>query len=136
MSETILQDFTKSLIVMMEMEEPARVTERSVASEHESPYVEPSLVGLHNLVSFIAEGIPPPSESSCAWLEMIRVETSIRNRDRFSLLWPLISAHYSKMLGRNQASDAIVKFNYATERYLIFLPLPLSLFLLFFFFFF
>jgi hypothetical protein len=37
-----------------------------------------------------------PSESSAAWLEMILVEVALRNRDRFSSIWSLISSHYAR----------------------------------------
>jgi hypothetical protein len=70
--------------------------------------------------------LPNPSESSRCWLEMVLVETALRNRDRFSLLWPHLSGHYGRTLGRMDQSCAassagsladVIKFDYITERY-------------------
>jgi hypothetical protein len=44
----------------------------------------------------VSKKLPPPTEASSAWLEMLLVEAALRNRDRMSLIWPMISAHYSR----------------------------------------
>jgi len=123
MSEAILQDFTKTLISMTEMEvgekSPDIPPTPAAPAREESAKLDQSLLGLSSLLSIITSNIPAPSESSRCWLEMILVETALRNRDRFSLLWPLISAHYSKTLGRvasSPAVDIVVKLDYSTER--------------------
>jgi hypothetical protein len=52
------------------------------------------------------------SRSSVAWFEMLLVEISLRNRDRFGTVWPLLSAHYSRILMGS------LTFSYITERFL------------------
>lgn len=45
------------------------------------------------------------SPSSCAWLEIVLVESALRNRDRFPLLWESMSNHYmSTLSGANVLS--------------------------------
>ena len=39
--------------------------------------------------------VSPPSAATIAWLENVLVEVILRNRDRFTLLWPILSTHYS-----------------------------------------
>jgi hypothetical protein len=51
------------------------------------------------------------SAASISWLEMILVEISLRNRDRFSLYWPVLKLHYQKCLGTN-----FTKLSYVAER--------------------
>ena len=110
MSESALQDFVVALITMLEMEKPHEITRRVATSQNEADDV--SLVGLQAVVAACMDRMPPPSESSRCWLEMILVQTTLQNNERFALLWPLISAHYSKMLGR----ESHVPFDYSTER--------------------
>ena len=125
MSETILQDFTISLIAMTEMEidqtslSSITLSRSSVCEDSGIASINKSAEKLEDFISSVSRNIPPPSESSRSWLEMILVETSLRNRDRFSLLWPHISSHYGRTLGRlgpTSTPDAIIKFNYTTER--------------------
>ena len=120
MNESILQDFTISLISTTESLENGNV---KIELKKEDS-TDPNINQLQNLISDINSNLPPPSESSRSWLEMILVETALRNRDRFSLLWPHISMHYNRMLGRileNQSVDqqniSPIKFNYTTERF-------------------
>ena len=42
--------------------------------------------------------LPTASAASTAWLEILVVETSLRNRDRFALLWPDLSQHYHRCI--------------------------------------
>ena len=51
------------------------------------------------------------SSSSVAWLEMVLVEISLRNRDRFSTFWPILKHHYIRVL-----SGPLVTLSYITER--------------------
>jgi len=51
------------------------------------------------------------SSSSVAWLEMVLVEISLRNRDRFSTFWPVLKHHYIRVL-----SGPLVTLSYITER--------------------
>lgn len=51
----------------------------------------------------VSRKLPPPSEASSAWLEMVLVEAALRNRDRMSLIWPMISAHYSRPFGEDES---------------------------------
>ena len=44
----------------------------------------------------------PPTEASSAWLEMVLVESSLRNRDRMGLVWPVISRHYVTSFGMDE----------------------------------
>lgn len=38
------------------------------------------------------------SSASIAWLEQLLVETAVRNRDRFIVIWPLLAEHYRQTL--------------------------------------
>ena len=49
------------------------------------------------------------SMASASWLEMLIVEITLRNRDRFNLLWPSLERHYSFLSGCDE-------FSYAVER--------------------
>lgn len=51
------------------------------------------------------------SSSSVAWLEMVLVETSLRNRDRFNTFWPILKHHFIRVL-----SGPLVTLSYITER--------------------
>ncbi len=50
------------------------------------------------------------SSSSVAWLEMLLVEVSLRNRDRFGVIWPLLIRHYTETL------DDFHSLTYVAER--------------------
>ena len=65
---------------------------------------------LKELVRSLSVDLPPPSESSSAWLEMLLVEAALRNRDRFAILWSLLDSHYRRTLG---AADVL---SYCVER--------------------
>ena len=51
------------------------------------------------------------SSSTVSWLEMVLVEISLRNRDRFSTFWPILKHHYIRVL-----SGPLVDLSYVTER--------------------
>jgi hypothetical protein len=51
------------------------------------------------------------SSATIAWLEMVLVEISLRNRDRFQTFWPILKHHYIRVLSGSQAS-----LSYITER--------------------
>jgi hypothetical protein len=51
------------------------------------------------------------SSASVAWLEMVLVEVSLRNRDRFSSFWPILKHHYIRAL-----CGPSVQLSYVTER--------------------
>ncbi|RYG65283.1 hypothetical protein EON64_12245, partial [archaeon] len=55
------------------------------------------------------------SQSSAAWLEMLLVELSLRNRNRFALCWPLLKLHYLRSLAAQP-----VKLSYVSERYVVY----------------
>jgi len=42
--------------------------------------------------------LPVISPASCAWFELILYEITIRNRDRFHLIWPVLEKHYTKCI--------------------------------------
>ena len=72
------------------------------------------LVALEGIISSVCSSDTPlPSLATCSWLEMVLVDISLRNRDRFAMLWPLLDAHYRKALG---GSDAV---SYLTERRIV-----------------
>lgn len=54
------------------------------------------------------------SSSTIAWLEMILVDVSLRNRDRFNIIWPILKHHYLKVL-----SGSYVKLSYIAERRIV-----------------
>jgi hypothetical protein len=54
--------------------------------------------------------LPNCSECSCSWLEMLLADIVLRNRDRFSLIWPTLEQHYKCTLGPNAT------LNFVTER--------------------
>jgi hypothetical protein len=51
------------------------------------------------------------SASSIAWLEMSVVEISLRNRDRFAVIWPILKKHYLETLTNVKSG-----LSYITER--------------------
>jgi hypothetical protein len=55
--------------------------------------------------------------SSISWLEMMIVEISLRNRDRFAIIWPILKSHYIKTLG----DPYELPINYITERLFFFI---------------
>lgn len=62
--------------------------------------------GIENLKQYlidVSKKFPIPTEASSAWLEMVLVEATMRNRDRFSLIWPMISAHYSRSFCQDES---------------------------------
>jgi hypothetical protein len=63
-----------------------------------------------SILSSVCQDLPSPSLPTCAWLEMVLVDTALRNRDRFQLLWPSLEAHYGRTLC---GCDAVT---YLTER--------------------
>ena len=66
------------------------------------------------------------SACSVSWLENILVEASLRNRDRLSLLWDLLSQHYEATI------QGATLLTYPLERYVIHYFIPFC-FLLFYF---
>lgn len=69
-----------------------------------------SINNLYNAVEDILGFAVHVSPPSCAWLETILVDVSLRNRDRFNLLWPILEKHYvSTLSGSSQLT-------YASER--------------------
>ncbi len=60
--------------------------------------------------SAVNSGISLPSACSCAWMEMVLVEVSLRNRDRFATIWPVVGRHYCATL------NAAAYLSYITER--------------------
>lgn len=62
----------------------------------------------HYLVE-VSKKLPPPTEASSAWLEMVLVEATLRNRDRLSLIWPMISTHYSRPFFEDESILASVQ---------------------------
>lgn len=51
------------------------------------------------------------SSATIAWLEMVLVEISLRNRDRFHTFWSILKHHYIRVL-----SGPLVALSYVTER--------------------
>ena len=73
-----------------------------------APYVKAlQAVGGHAFATLATKCV---SASSVCWLEMILASVCARNRDRFSILWPLMSTHY-----RNTLLNA-KKLTYSFER--------------------
>jgi hypothetical protein len=69
------------------------------------------LLKLGKVVDGILTALPSLSSSSVSWLEMLLVETALRNRDRFALLWPILSSHYRSCFGSER------ELSYPLERY-------------------
>jgi hypothetical protein len=40
--------------------------------------------------------MPLPTEASASWLEVMVVEVALRNRDRMTLIWPILVEHYTR----------------------------------------
>ena len=61
--------------------------------------------------------LPPLSPPSLAFAEVLITEIALRNRDRLSVVWPLLSAHYSKRLsGASHVSLGAEKAAYGLLR--------------------
>lgn len=71
------------------------------------------LEAVQTIISNICYDTPLPSSATASWLEMILVDISLRNRDRFGRLWPSLDAHYRRVLS---GSDTI---SYVTERRIV-----------------
>mmetsp|Transcript_5922 Transcript_5922/g.9632 ORF Transcript_5922/g.9632 Transcript_5922/m.9632 type:complete len:2029 (-) Transcript_5922:706-6792(-) len=46
--------------------------------------------------SSVSAPLPLPTEASASWLEVVVVEIALRNRDRMTLIWPLLVEHYTR----------------------------------------
>jgi hypothetical protein len=71
--------------------------EEADEDEEEDPVVSDGGRGVRDLAQFlehVSASLPPPTEASTAWLEMVLVESSMRNRDRMGIIWPIVSKHY------------------------------------------
>lgn len=61
---------------------------------------------------------PALSAAAVSWLEVLLVDVALRNRDRFSVVWPLLRDHYKRTLsGAGDGGAASIKLSYITERY-------------------
>lgn len=57
------------------------------------------------IITNVCNDLPLPSQATKAWLEMILVDIALRNRDRFTALWPSLDTHYRRSLsGADQLS--------------------------------
>jgi len=73
--------------------------------------IEDNIFGsLQGYSRYLIQRLPKCSAASCAWMEMLLVEASLRNRDRLSLIWPIISNHYIDTLGNAE------KLSFSLER--------------------
>lgn len=80
-------------------------------------YIEVSNISCKDLLSSCHNVIVSKclfSSATIAWLEIVLVEVSLRNRDRFSIIWPSLKNHYLKVL-----SSTYAKFSYITERRIV-----------------
>jgi hypothetical protein len=78
----------------------------SLAPSYDEPVNSLGGHGIEELKKYlidVSKKLPPPTEASSAWLEMVLVEAALRNRDRMSLIWPMISAHYSRPFGEDES---------------------------------
>ena len=53
--------------------------------------------------------VPLPSPASAAWQENVLVDVALRNRDRFSLLWPVLREHYLRGLNSRRQLTYVVE---------------------------
>ena len=61
---------------------------------------------------------PALSAAAVSWLEILLVDVALRNRDRFSVVWPLLRDHYKRTLfGAGDGGGVSIKLSYITERY-------------------
>lgn len=72
---------------------------------------ETILSELNALIERQASALPGSSSASCSWMEIIVVDSALRNRDRFAVLWPILESHYERTLLRTN-----VPLSYANER--------------------
>ncbi|CAE7439680.1 unnamed protein product, partial [Symbiodinium microadriaticum] len=78
-------------------DDPSAPVVVSKSDAEEDPVVSDGGRGVQDLNQFLEQvtaSLPPPTEASTAWLEMVVVESSLRNRDRIGLIWPTVSGHY------------------------------------------
>lgn len=102
--ETLLS-FVKAIAAQISRVAPASVTARATGNKSKSAVSAELDVAAHH-----DERLPPPSAATVAWLENVLVEVALRNRDRFVLLWPTLSEHYSAGLSPTSS------LSYAVER--------------------
>ena len=58
--------------------------------------------------------LPGLSASTISWLEVLMIDIALRNRDRFSLVWPVLSGHYKRTLCPTKGTQ--LEVNYIVER--------------------
>ena len=96
--------------------------DQTIAKQQQNQAVirDPVLAILAENLQAIKSFVPRCSAASGSWLEVVLVEMSMRNRDRFLLLWPILDTHYRSAL------IAATTVNYINERSSsVFLSLPL-----------
>ena len=122
LSEGNLCAMVKSLVSVAESKDDIHVSSEALdvdsLSEPDSTKVEePSPKQARVRDEFLAKcctalkGHNSFSMATVAWLEMVLVEISLRNRDRFQALWPALKHHYLRTLCGSQ-----VELSYVTER--------------------
>lgn len=128
LSESSLESMLKSLVCVGECKDEAQrhlaqfaeaaLSEVSAATESSAdlpPVLSPT--ERWETAAFIEDcnacmqGKHSFSSASVAWLEMVLVEVSLRNRDRFQSFWPTLKHHYVRVL-----CGAAVGLSYVTER--------------------
>ena len=60
---------------------------------------------------------PALSAAAVSWLEVLLVDVALRNRDRFSVVWPLLRDHYKRTLFGAEDGGGSIQLSYITERY-------------------
>jgi len=139
LSEAVLQQFLKSLISVIEVKEDMLTVVGNTNESINSSDVVMTVTGVTGLsgrqhqqaldsvefinskyVEFFSQCRQSLnsrfsfSSSTIAWLEMILVDVSLRNRDRFNIIWPILKHHYLKVL-----SGSYVKLSYISERRIV-----------------
>ncbi len=107
MSEDGLSAFVKSLVRSAEATLPARTscptTTAPCADISGSIDVGIKTRDFMDRISTAVEGVASGpkavSRASVAWFEMLLVEVSLRNRDRFGVIWPILAEHYRTAVG-------------------------------------
>lgn len=88
-------------------------TEDEVVCDFLQPDEEGLVPLLMKMSSARSKAVLNITSSSIAWMEMMLVDISLRNRDRFSSIWPSLQRHYSTSLHRDRG----FQLSYVAERF-------------------
>ena len=118
MSEEVLKSYLTSLILHIQRSDKSSSflvgAEINTSSESNGESLDENewfgRASLESIVKYVSEDVLIASQSSCCWMEIILVDSVLRNRDRFWRTWPLLASHYRSAL--TSATD----LSYTLER--------------------